>query len=276
MKYVWLFFVSIILYSAVLSGQVVISEFIPDPSDPLDSEWIELFNLSDQIIDLSAWSLCDLVGCADISDINIGPSEFLIVCQDITSFKAFYDLDDGSIIEVDGWRALNNGGDAIVLRDNQGHTVDSVFYQSGNGNNISWERISYDAPGYDPANWHQSLDPEGSTPLAENSVAGGFATDVRLNLTDKLFSPGCDCPDDQLAIEIDLPRDCLVSLYVYDLEGRMIGTIAEEKAVSATVIYYNGHDDAGIFLDVGMYILLAEVDGECSYSQKLVFGVAKK
>ncbi len=89
-------------------GDVVINEFVADPSDN-DTEWIELYNNSNQTIDLAGWILEDgshnaisLKGILGSS----GNARFIV-----------FELKES---------ILNNAGDAISLRDKNGVLIDEV------------------------------------------------------------------------------------------------------------------------------------------------------
>ena len=265
----------LIFIAASLSAQVLITEFMADPQDPLESEWVEIYNFLDYAVDLTGWSLCDLVGCSEIGSALVDPGNYLILCQDSSAFVLFYPAFEGKIIEVSSWRALNNSGDLIHLLNPDSMTADSVEYDSGNGDNISWERISFDNPGWDSTNWHPSLDQSGSTPGMQNSVYGGFPTGFSMELGNKLISPGCGCEHEYLNLTIDMPRDCHLTLAVYSLEGRKLHTIFDGQMLASGEYLYDGRVSDGSMLKLGMYILRADLSGECSYSEKYVFGVVK-
>ena len=139
-----LIYVIIFLFTGIssLSGQVLVTEFLADPQTPLESEWIELFNSSYYSVDLTGWQICDLVGCAEIGNIIIESDDFIILCQDKASFEMYYLPDNYDIYEISGWRALNNSGDEIILKNSDGIAADSIIYQEVNGDNISIERIA--------------------------------------------------------------------------------------------------------------------------------------
>jgi len=275
MKKLTLFLAVLLFYFSPSYSQILITEFLPDPKAPIETEWVELFNNSDQVIDLDDWELCDLVGCGKFRSYQFQPQTYIIVCQDTISFEQAYADYNGDVFEISGWRQLNNSGDMIHLTDSSGQTIDSVLYESGNDDNISWERIHFDWIGWDPVNWNRCLDQSGSTPGETNSVAGGFPSDFAITLPEKLFSPGCDGPYAYLTCNIAIPRDCQLSLSVYSLEGKKLKVIYDSEPLMSGEYIYDGRDSDGKFLDTGMYILLAEVSGAVSMSEKLVFGVAK-
>ena len=99
---------------------VVINELYPDftPSNGLpESEFIELFNASNKIFDLNGWVLSDGTSNATLANHILRPSEYLIICPptaalDYSNFGATQDLIS--------FPTLNNTGDNITLKDNNG------------------------------------------------------------------------------------------------------------------------------------------------------------
>lgn len=267
--------VVLIFLNMNLWGQIVINEFLPDPKDELESEWIELYNYSDQIVYLSGWQLCDLVGCATFDNISIDPLQYIILCQDQFAFETYYPDYVGDLYEIPGWRALNNSGDMILLKDNFSTIIDSLNYEDGNDNNTSWERIASEDSGYDPDNWHSSLESSGSTPGHANSVSVEFSSNANIDLPDRLFSPGCGCEYEYLIINIDMPIDCYLTLSIYSIRGNKLKVIFDNQAMVPGQYQYDGTDGSNQYLDIGMYILLAEFSGSSSGTIKKSFGVAK-
>lgn len=93
-------------------GSVVINELVSDPSDE-EKEWIELYNVTSQAIDLSGWTLTN------------GSSKTLLLAgmlqaSGIQKFLATETL--GGM--------LKNLGDKISLLDSEKNTIDSVSYGS--------------------------------------------------------------------------------------------------------------------------------------------------
>ncbi len=98
-------------------GAVVINEFVSDPADG-EKEWIEFYNTTDKIIDLTGWTLSEGSGAitklSGILGVN-GKNRFLVVKNP----KGY----------------LNNKGDIIVLRASNGNLVDQVSYGDWNDGN---------------------------------------------------------------------------------------------------------------------------------------------
>jgi len=90
-----------------LFGEIVVNEFVSDPRDGED-EWIELFNNTDQLIDLNGWTITEGSGKETVLNGNIAAHKYFVVEK------------------IKG--NLNNDGDAIVLRDVDKNLIDKVAY----------------------------------------------------------------------------------------------------------------------------------------------------
>ncbi|MFB6076266.1 MAG: lamin tail domain-containing protein [Candidatus Aenigmatarchaeota archaeon] len=95
---------------------VVINEFISDPDS--GGEMIELYNPLEDEIDLVGWTIEDNNANPVSIDIQIGPGEYF-------SFN----------VSEHGF-SLNNGGDILILRNNEGQIINKVTYGNYNDGNI--------------------------------------------------------------------------------------------------------------------------------------------
>ena len=94
--------------SSLSPGTLLINEFVSDPLDQED-EWIELVNRSDSTVNTSAWTIEDATGrITELESTQVAPGDYLLV-----------EKPRGK---------LNNSGDVIILRDNQGNVVDEIEY----------------------------------------------------------------------------------------------------------------------------------------------------
>lgn len=107
----------------VLPGDVLISEFVADPVIGQD-EWIEIFNATDQEIDLTGWVLSEGAGQSTVLSQTIMAQEYLV-------------------IEKSG---LNNGGDQIILKNQNQLIIDQVTYGQWDDGNISDNAPSAEDP----------------------------------------------------------------------------------------------------------------------------------
>ncbi|MDZ7333979.1 MAG: lamin tail domain-containing protein [candidate division KSB1 bacterium] len=156
--------------------QIVINEIMYRPAGQ-QPEWFEIFNPTEQPINLKEWQFSD----ANInqkfrlsdSNLSIASAGFVIVAESAILKQYYSKITSPVIIPTHGWPALNNNGDAVYLYDPIGTVVDQVSYSPSWGNEpgISLERKDPSGNSDDPSNWGQSQHSEGATPGMENSIA---------------------------------------------------------------------------------------------------------
>jgi|TARA_Y100000031_G_C8250989_1_gene400559 PKD repeat protein len=116
----------------IYNQSIVISEFMPNPEGPdADFEWIEIFNQSNQIANLSNWQLDDQEGGSKPfifpGHSLIGPEQFLVLTRPVTKLALNNDLDwvrliypDGSLANQISYAGEKKQGWAIAF-DGQGY-----------------------------------------------------------------------------------------------------------------------------------------------------------
>lgn len=109
--------------------QIRINEIVSAPVSG-QNEWVELFNSTQNSVDLSGWYLIEGGGKKTALFGSIGPQGYLV-------------FDKSS---------LNNGGDAVILQDSSGREIDRVSYgdwesvaapASRSGNSLIWWNDDY-------------------------------------------------------------------------------------------------------------------------------------
>ncbi len=102
------------------------------------------------------------------------PGAYAILTDDANAalFAGF-----GTVVPIASFPALNNDGDPLALRDDNGQLIDTVTYALAWYNDAvkddggwSLERRDPTTPCSSAANWTASTDPQGGTPGAQNSV----------------------------------------------------------------------------------------------------------
>lgn len=105
-----------------------LSELLPDPASPLTDttdEYIEIYNPTANIVDLSGWKLRDESGDEYlIKNLQIEPLEHL------------------AIYVADSKLTLNNTGDSVVLIDPNGDVVDEAANYGNAEVGLSWIKIA--------------------------------------------------------------------------------------------------------------------------------------
>ena len=126
-------------------------------------EFVELFNPGEAPVDLSGWELRGAVYTFPLGTV-IEPGAYLVACRNVAVARRRFGLVN-AVGDFAG--RLSNRRERIALFDGAGTCVDAVFYDTEkdwpaapDGNGFSLERLSYQAPGEDPANWATCLPAE--------------------------------------------------------------------------------------------------------------------
>jgi outer membrane protein assembly factor BamB len=123
---------------------VVISEFMPNPEgDEPENEWVELYNLSAEAVDLSGWKFGDTddpgaVGTfagiftfpSGTEAVSILPWSYLVLGGSEGAAGGNVNVVYNTSETTSGTIYLSNTEDCIILKDDGGHVVDQVCYDS--------------------------------------------------------------------------------------------------------------------------------------------------
>ncbi|UKN00858.1 lamin tail domain-containing protein [Paracrocinitomix mangrovi] len=167
----FLFFIA----DSAVYNDIIITEFMADPSPPVglpETEFVELYNRSNKYINLDGWTLSDASSAGTFGSYLLGPDEYVLVTNTGDALQFF--VPNSTEISLP---SLNNSDDAIVIKNQYGAIIDSIFY------NLDWyhdaakedggwtvERKHNDAPCNDASNWAASVNSNGGTPAEQNSV----------------------------------------------------------------------------------------------------------
>lgn len=166
-------------FDPVAEFDVLVNEIYADisPSAGLPAtEWVELYNRSKKIIDLSALFFSDASGSPKaLPAYTLEPDSFVVLCATggVTSLKNI----TRNVVGVSGFPSLNDSGDTPVLSDAAGNIIDqvpfSVTWHTEEGKkNGGWslERIDPGKPCIGSENWQSCQDLPGGTPGKANSA----------------------------------------------------------------------------------------------------------
>ncbi|MEZ5003009.1 MAG: lamin tail domain-containing protein [Chitinophagales bacterium] len=184
-----------IYFETVAAGfnEVLITEIHPAPKEFTsvpNVEFIEIFNATEKAFQLQNWTLKDASqsGIVDFPAKILVPGAYVVVCNEqfVDLFSGF-----GEVIGVDGLPTLNDSGDDLTLRDENGNlifsiTYTSAFYRDNIKDDGGWslEMIDTSFPCLEATNWRASVDPSGGTPAKENSVIGSLSDVEPIQLID--------------------------------------------------------------------------------------------
>ncbi|NND71157.1 MAG: hypothetical protein HKN43_06230 [Rhodothermales bacterium] len=175
---------------------------------------------------------------------------------------------------------VNDGGLIRLQRDDLA-VVDEVDYDPDwhnpnlrDSKGVSLERVDPRAPSNGRFIWTSSVAPAGGTPGEQNSVF--LSPDVKIadagiEAAPSPFSPDRDGQDDLVAIQYSLEAaPSLVRVRIFDAMGRLVRTLEDAVLSSLTAsLFWNGYDDNGNDLPVGIYVILLEsISSDSGVSEK--------
>ena len=142
------------------NSEVIFNEVAYDQEGVAQSDWIELYNRTEKLLDLSGWLLKDaedehLFTMPEGSTLAAG--EYMLLCQNVDSFLQSHS-DTLPIAGSFGF-GLSSQGELIRLYDQNGYLVDSLTYRKGDTGVVALNDPTLQ--GHVPANWS---DEKGGTP----------------------------------------------------------------------------------------------------------------
>ena len=260
---------SLIDITAAKRNDLVINEIMFAPN-PGNSEFVEFYNYRKSPINIGGWSFTDEQGNKNIlsdTSFTLKTSEYFLVASD-SSFLKNYDIPNRNYHILNYDMGLNNNGELILLKDELGNVVDSVYYSKNwhNSNflsaqNISLERINPISESTDPLNWSSSTNSNGATPLKQNSIYSVNPNNTStISISPNPFSPDNDGYEDFTVINYKLTqKTSQIRIRIFDNRGRLVRTLANNRPSGSTgSIIFNGLDDEGRTLRIGIYIVYLE------------------
>ncbi len=246
---------------------IVINEINYNSSPDFDTgDWIELYNPQPHPVDLSNWRLADDDSRADFifpANTSLDGRTYLVIAREIEAFSAFH---PNPFVIGDLSFGLNSGGDFIILFNHNGQVIDSLTYDNstpwpwqpdGDGATLALRDANFDNSIAD--NWMASF--AHGTPGDSNRIIGQVENDIA---PDKfVLKPAYPNPfNSSTRIDFNLPREQYVKLSIYDILGRKVRIIVDEKlAVGAHSFTWNSTDDNAERAASGVYMVVLTTDG---------------
>jgi hypothetical protein len=214
----------------------VINEINYHSADSFDTgDWVELHNPSDASLDLSGWIFhAGLrnppfeVPAGSVIDAR----GYTILAADPAAFRLLHPDVPCPVIGIPV--NFKNSGDSLTLTDHDGDMVDSIFFSDenpwpdeadGSGSTLSLDDPRSDNA--DPASWSASRQP-GGTPGRPNSYSTSAPHLPPESPADFRLQPVYPNPfNASTMLRWEIPARSRVSVAVYDIRGRLVGTVAE-------------------------------------------------
>jgi hypothetical protein len=166
-------------YYKVRPFDVVINEIMPDPDntmgfDSIQVEYVELHNTTAYAVNLNNWRYTAGTSTKVLPNVNIAANGYIVLAT--TTNAAGMPL-SANAVGVVSFPGLTNTGQSLTLRTPQGLVISSVsytdeWYHDAVKKNGGWslEQIDPGNPCEGMNNWTASVNANGGTPGAQNSV----------------------------------------------------------------------------------------------------------
>jgi hypothetical protein len=259
------------------SNDIVINEILFNPK-PDGADYIELYNRSNRIIDLKDFYIANRSGglIGSLKQISGGnrllfPGDYAVVTENALAVqKQYLARDPGTFIPISTMPSFPDDKGDVVLLNAQGVIIDELAYDEhwqfkllNNDEGVALERIDYNKPAQDAANWHSAADNAGyGTPGYQNSqFSTGISLPGSIGLTPGVFSPDNDGHDDFLTINYHFPDPGYVcNITVFDAGGRPVRYLTHNALCGLSGYFrWDGLDDKFSKLPIGVYIIFTEV-----------------
>lgn len=186
----------------------LINEIYYNPPDELiPAEFIELFNPTGEVIDLSEYAFTDGIRYIFPAGTTLAPGGYLLLVQD-PSHASWRNNPAPVLGPYLG--QLSNSGETIRLRAENGDIIETIEYResapwprSADGYGSSLERITSEGDSNDPIHWRGSL-VYGGSPGWANTTLG---TPVRPILQTWMLQPGQPESADEVEVHIWLDAE---------------------------------------------------------------------
>jgi hypothetical protein len=256
-----------------LPGDILFNELMPDPAEGC-SEYLELYNGSGKVIDLSRLSAASSYSAAASSFTSVprqllpgGYVAFTTGRQSVLDY--FPCADPQAVFEADRMPSLYDDSGTLLLYDRGLNVIDRVDYSSSmhllflsGTEGVALEKSSPSLPSDVAGNWHSASEACGwGTPGAPNSVTVTPADGGRgLTLSSSRVSPDGDGFEDIVSVGV-FPggEGNVISVTIFNDRGYPVRRLAERYAAGAGGQFiWDGTSDSGALLPAGLYMIMAE------------------
>ena len=266
------------LASIADSIDVVINEVLFNPR-PGGVDYVELYNRSNKIINLKDCYIANraangTVGSEKpVSNENrlLFPGDYIVVTEDPVIVRQQYLCKNpdafASVATLPSWP--NDKGN-VVLLNSRGQVIDELRYDEKwhfqlitHDEGVALERINYNSPTQNAANWHSAATNTGyGTPTYPNSQLGNDPpNDAMIHITPSIFSPDNDGTDDFATITYHFPDpDYVCNITIFDAVGRPVRYLVHNAVCGPRGYFrWDGLDEKNRKLPMGVYVVYAEV-----------------
>ncbi|MEO6720697.1 MAG: lamin tail domain-containing protein, partial [Ferruginibacter sp.] len=260
------------------SQDIVINEILFNPP-PTGTDYVEIYNRSNKIIDLKQTYIANRNSAGVISSITqlsaesnlLFPQDFMVITQSAALVKATYITQNmDAFVEPASIPSFNNDAGTVIILNAQGDVTDELKYTDkwhfkliDNKEGVALERIDYNAATQSQDNWHSAATSAGyGTPTFKNSqfrINSGVQGDVKLS--PEIVSPDNDGQDDFATVDYNFPEAGYVAnITIFDAQGRIVRYLQRNALCGTSGNFrWDGLGEKSQRLAVGVYVVFTEV-----------------
>jgi len=261
-------------------GNIVINEIMPNPVTG-GYDYVELYNNSNKIIDLSKLSMAradlfeDTLTQIEViieETLLLFPEEYIALTENRNQVVSHYSPPvEANILEIVDLPTYDDKEDAVVLLNfANAERIDQVNYFDDwhfdlidIRDGVALERIDINGASQDANNWYSAgTNVNFGTPGYKNSQSFiNNATNQNISLSNTIISPDGDGFEDFLVIAYTLTQPGWVAnIQIFDQRGRYIDHVANNVILNESgSLTWEGTDNNGERLPLGIYILYSEL-----------------
>ncbi|MEA1987357.1 MAG: CotH kinase family protein [Candidatus Marinimicrobia bacterium] len=258
------------------STNIVINEINYNSSSVFETgDWIELYNNTDEHINIAEWVFKDDDNGHSFvfpNDTYINARKYLVLCRDTTAFQ-YYNPNIKNIIG-DCDFGLSGSGELIRLYDNEMNIIDSLTYDD----NSPWP-VKADGNGFTLELNNPNYDNSLSKNWFANSLYGSpgkintVYSKVNENIISTNFQLSQNYPNPfntTTTISYSLEKESKVNLKIYNIQGREVKTLVSDTQLAGTkTLIWNGKDNQKREVSSGIYFYVLQIEGKIE-SKKMV------
>lgn len=268
--------------SEIKNNDIIINEILFNPISP-GVEYVELYNRSNKVIDLSKI----MIGIIKQSFPNpsdtvvkeitstgriLLPKSYCLLSVDSEIVKYQYESSSDDFLDIESLPSLPNEEGHIIICNKSREIIDEVVYSEKmhydllvETQGVSLERISSENMSSEKSNWHSaSYDVNYGTPGYKNSMSTDLIEinkDNEISIVPEIFSPDNDGFDDICNIYYDLDENgYTLNIKIFNSKGRLVNNLLNNSLVNNEgFVSWDGTDNNHHLLEPGIYIIQAEI-----------------
>ena len=256
---------------------ILINEILFNPK-PAGSDYIELYNRSQKVLDLSQLQIANRAANGQLANMRktsqnpfyIFPGDYLVLTEDALILpKQYFVPNIEALLQVLSLPSMPDNEGTVVLLNHQQIVIDEVQYSKDwhhpmirDAEGVALERIDINGPSGQKSNWHSAASDVGhGTPTYKNSQFVPSLSKAIIDVFPKTFSPDGDGFNDVTTIEYNTTENGFIAnVYVYDAAGRQVRHLVKNGLMAKKGQWqWNGLNENNQQLPIGPYVIAAEL-----------------